>query len=424
MVIALLGGSFGLFLWALLRAPIEIWDLLAVGILGLMVVHTWYIFGLLLFGQVRRRTYPEYAEERIAVLVPCFNEDWPLLERSLDSVADARGNKEIVIIDDGSTNGVGQSLVAWTEQHGATLYSLSQNRGKREALHHAVKRLSDDVQFVVTIDSDTVLDRNALVRIVEPLKVSGIAASTGDVRLLNERDNLLTHVVGAYYWVGLNIYKLAQSAIGSVVCCSGCLAAYRADVLIGLIDEFHAQRFLGRACTHSEDRHLTNLVLRGGGDVVYVPLAVAHTETPDRLGAFVRQQTRWKRGFIRESIYTLTHAWRHKRMLFAQVLLWDLPEPFLTFGLRLAVVGLLVTDPHFFLIAILPSWILVSAVRNVFLVVASPKRIPGLLGYMLLYESLLYWLNIWALFTVRNSGWLTRGAEGVEQRLQASSAVI
>src|SRR4029077_7444992 len=146
---------------------------------------------------------------------------------------------------------------------------------------YAVKELiDDDVEFVVTIDSDTALQPDALVRVVEPLKVEGIGASTGNVLLLNEEQNLLTRMVATYYWVGLNVYKQAQSVIRSVVCCSGCLAAYRATLLREVIDEFQQQRFLGEQCTHSEDRHLTNLVLKRGYDVVYVAEAISYTETP------------------------------------------------------------------------------------------------------------------------------------------------
>lgn len=40
---------------------------------------------------------------------------------------------------------------------------------------YAVKELiDDDVEFVVTIDSDTALQPDALVRVVEPLKVEGL----------------------------------------------------------------------------------------------------------------------------------------------------------------------------------------------------------------------------------------------------------
>src|SRR4029077_14225495 len=144
---------------------------------------------------------------------------------------------------------------------------------------YAVKELiDDDVEFVVTIDSDTALQPDALVRVVEPLKVEGIGASTGNVLLLNEEQNLLTRMVATYYWVGLNVYKQAQSVIRSVVCCSGCLAAYRATLLREIIGQLAGRRFPGDTWPHSEDRHLTNLVLREGYDVVYVEDAVSWIE--------------------------------------------------------------------------------------------------------------------------------------------------
>jgi len=36
------------------------------------------------------------------------------------------------------------------------------------------------------------------------------------------------------------------------------------------------------------------------------------------------------------------------------------------------------------------------------------RKLPGLLVYMLFYEFCMYWLNLWALFTVRNTSWVTR----------------
>jgi hyaluronan synthase len=289
------------------------------------------------------------------------------------------------------------------------VHYFPENRGKREALHvAATSLLDDDVEFVVTIDSDTILDSEALVRVVEPLLEPSIGASTGNVLLLNEKQNLLTRMIGTYYWVGLNIYKQAQSVIRSVVCCSGCLAAYKASLLREVIDEFRQQRFLGEQCTHSEDRHLTNLVLKRGYDVVYVAEAISYTETPATVAGFLRQQRRWKRGYVRESIYTLTYAWRTKRLLFLQILCWDLTAPFLSFGLRIALVVTAVNNPTVLVKAILPSWIVLMLVRYVFVPLRAPNKLLGLFLYMLFYEGCLYWLNLWALFTVRNKSWVTR----------------
>src|SRR5919202_5613404 len=409
-LIAVFAASAGLFV-SQFAGTARFWETFTLGYLLLLVTYTWWLFFLLLAHDVRPRRYPRYEGEKIAVLIPCFNESPDLVAESIATVLAAEGEKQVIVIDDGSTNGVQTRLLEIAERTGITVAFFNDNRGKREALHLAVTHLlDDDVDFVVTIDSDTLLEPDALVRVVEPLKAPRVGASTGNVLLLNERQNLLTRMVGTYYWVGLNIYKQAQSVIRSVVCCSGCLAAYKAPLLREVIDEFAAQRFLGEPCTHSEDRHLTNLILRRGFDVVYTAGAVSWTETPSTVRGFIRQQRRWKRGYIRESIYTLTYAWRRKRLLFLQILFWDLTAPFLSFGLRLALVVTALHEPRLVLTTILPSWVVLMLVRYILVPLRARDKLPGLFLYMVFYELCLYWLNLWALLTVRNKSWVTRQA--------------
>jgi hyaluronan synthase len=406
----ILAGS-GLLFLSQYGTSVRFWVEFTMAYLLMLVAYTIYLFVLLFLHDLNPRTYPAYRGEKMAVIIPCFNEDPDLVEESIRTVLEAEGTKQVIVIDDGSTNGVQTRLRELAEELPVELHEFSENRGKREALHHAVTHmLHDDTEFVVTIDSDTVLEREALVRVVEPLLCPEIGASTGNVLLLNERQNVLTRMVGTYYWVGLNIYKQAQSVIRSVVCCSGCLAAYRASLLRETIDEFAGQRFLGEPCTHSEDRHLTNLVLKRGYDVVYVAEAVSWTETPATVRGFLRQQRRWKRGYIRESIYTLTYAWRCKKLLFVQILLWDLTAPFLSFGLRIGLVVTLSARPMLFLTAILPSWVMLLLIRYIFVPLRAREKLFGLFVYMVFYESCMYWLNLWALFTVKNRSWVTRGS--------------
>lgn len=404
----LLALSGGLFL-SQFGGSASFWRHFTVGYLFLLLLYTCYLFVLLFVNDLRPSSYPIYEGEKIAVIVPCFNESPESLEHALRTVCGARGRKQVIVVDDGSTNGARGHLAEFAQRYDIQVHYFLQNKGKREALHYAVTELiDDDVDFVVTIDSDTALEPDALIRVVEPLKADRIGAATGNVLLMNEEQNLLTRMVGTYYWVGLNIYKQAQSVIRSVVCCSGCLAAYRAPLLREIIDEFAAQRFLGERCTHSEDRHLTNLVLRRGYDVVYVEDAVSWTETPATLRGFLRQQRRWKRGYIRESIYTLSYAWRNKRLLFVQVLLWDLSAPFLSFGLRVALVVTAIRFPTLVLTTIVPSWIVLMLIRYIFVPLRAREKLPGLFLYMLFYEACLYWLNLWALVTVKNTSWVTR----------------
>jgi hyaluronan synthase len=409
-LICVLVASGALFLSQFLASE-KFWEHFTLVYLGALVVYTWYLFALLLVHDVKPRRYEAYDGGKIAVLIPCYNEEPDLVEESIRTVLAAYGNKQVIVIDDGSTNGVQSRLRELAREVPITLHEFEQNAGKREALFHATTHmLDDDVEYVVTIDSDTLLAEDALVRVVEPLLDPTIGASTGNVLLLNERQNMLTRMIGTYYWIGLNIYKQAQSVIRSVVCCSGCLAAYRAPLLREIIGEFAGQRFLGEQCTHSEDRHLTNLVLKRGYDVVYVAEAVSWTETPATVKGFLRQQRRWKRGYVRESLFTLLYAWRTKKLLWLQILLWDLTAPFLSFGLRIGLVVIVVTNPIVFFTAILPSWIMLLLIRYIFVPLRARDKLPGLFLYMFFYECCLYWLNLWALFTVRNKSWVTRGA--------------
>jgi cellulose synthase/poly-beta-1,6-N-acetylglucosamine synthase-like glycosyltransferase len=197
--------------------------------------------------------------------------------------------------------------------------------------------------------------------------------------------------------------------MGFVGCCSGCLAAYRRDLMDAIIDDFVNQTFMGEKCTYSEDRHLTNLVLKNGYKVVFQPEAISYTNTPHTLRGFLRQQLRWRRGYIRESTYTLTFAWRTQPILFLELIFWDLTVPFASFAFMLTGLISIVSNPLFFVQYMVPSWIAYSLLRNFPLVVRAKDKIPGLLIFIGFYEFILYWQYIYALFTLKNKSWITRG---------------
>ena len=393
-----------------------VWEIYNRAYFFMLLLYTWFIFILLAIGRrgnaqsVTHSSYrvPERAP-RIAVLVPCYNEAPELLYKSIRSVILAEGKKDVYIVDDGSANAQTKLLIRrFAEKYQVQVHFFDSNKGKRHAIHYAVTEMVGDADFVVTIDSDTILDKLALQRILEPFDDPRVGATSGDVRLLNEKQNILTRMIGAYYWIGLHIYKQAQSNVGMVVCCSGCLSAYRAPLLRSVIDDFVNQTFFGEQCTHSEDRHLTNLILKSRHLVKFVPEAVSYTETPATIRGFLKQQQRWKRGYIRESIYTLTYAWKTRPLLFIEVAFWELSIPFLSFGLMIAMVISVASNPLFFVTNILPAWLTFMVVRYMPIFFYGLKKVPGLLVYMLFYDIFLYWQSIYALFTVRNKSWITR----------------
>ena len=140
---AVLTGS-GLLFLSQFGTSVRFWMDFTLGYLLLLVAYTLYLFALLFEHDLKPRTYPAYAGEKIAVVIPCFNEDADLVEESIRTVLEGEGRKQVIVIDDGSTNGVQTRLRELAAVLPLSLHEFPENRGKREALHHAVTHMLDD----------------------------------------------------------------------------------------------------------------------------------------------------------------------------------------------------------------------------------------------------------------------------------------
>jgi len=72
-LICVLVASGALFCSQFLTST-RFWERFTLAYVGVLVVYTWYLFTLLFIHDVKPRSYPTYTNEKIAVLVPCFNE--------------------------------------------------------------------------------------------------------------------------------------------------------------------------------------------------------------------------------------------------------------------------------------------------------------------------------------------------------------
>src|SRR5947209_14355546 len=97
-----------------------------------LLTYVWYIFTLLFIGEFKRDKPGAYKGESIAVLVPVYNEDEPLLLKCLASVWACDGNRTIFVLDDGSVKGIDkQRLQQLCDYRGISVRFFPANRGKR-----------------------------------------------------------------------------------------------------------------------------------------------------------------------------------------------------------------------------------------------------------------------------------------------------
>lgn len=244
---------------------------------------------------------------RVCAVVPFRNEDPAILAEVLAALAGQdRTVDQVVVVDDGSTDPAGRAVAErWCAQdpERRTFVAFPVNLGKRYALV-AAAALGSDCEVLMSVDSDTVLEPTAVRHATAPFTDPRVQAGTGLLVARNWRANLLTRMLDVRYLNAFACERQAYSNLGSVLCVSGAIATYRTRLVLDHQDEFLHQTFLGRPTTFGEDRRLTNYALVRGR-VVFTPRAVGHTYVPERLGHFVRQQTRWGKSFFRESAWTL-----------------------------------------------------------------------------------------------------------------------
>ena len=246
----------------------------------------------------------------VSAAVPFYNEDPATLRACLESfVAQTRRPGSLHVVDDGSSSEAAFQTAKGMEQAFAlagidyTVARFETNRGKRAAMALAF-RANPDVDLYVCVDSDTVLATNAVEEIVKPFVDERVTAATGLVTARNHRRNLLTRLIDLRYANAFLFERGAYSSLGSVLCCCGSLAAYRAPVVQKYLPDFLSQTFMGRRVQAGDDRRLTNYCLLEGR-VVLQETALADTTVPERVGHYLRQQVRWNKSFFRESLWAI-----------------------------------------------------------------------------------------------------------------------
>ena len=350
-------------------------------------------------------------DSNVAVIIPCYNENPRLLESCLKSITNQQilGKLNTIVIDDGSKNikELLPVLNKYKKLPNFEVFIFEKNKGKRMAQKVGFDRATGDI--IVTIDSDTVIDSiNGINNIIKQFKDSKVGAVTGDVKVLNKNDNLLTKLILYRYWIAFNQERAAQSNFSAVMCCSGPFSAYRASIIKKIKEQYVTQTFLGHVSTYGDDRHLTNLVLQNGDAVRFEKNAIAYTHVPSTIRGYIKQQIRWNKSFYRELLWTLKNVpTRHFYMIYDMLMQLALPYMSLIAMVAIVYTALFINiNVALFYMLIL---FLISTARLFYGVYRT-----GDFGFFLfivysfIHVAFLMPSRFYALSTLKENGWNTR----------------
>ncbi|MDA2804911.1 glycosyltransferase family 2 protein [Nocardiopsis suaedae] len=284
----------------------------------------------------------------VTVQIPVYNEDPGILRQCLRSVLEqTRPVQRVRVVDDGSVDpGTGEPmtyarirddfLARATALGVEATWDRTVNRGKRFAQMHVLG--TDPADIFITLDSDSIMDRNAVREGLQPFADPKVQSVAGHVIVLNSRATLLTRLTCLLYLPFTRGLRSAQSVLGRVTINSGTLAFYRAETVRSVAGVYEHEQFWGRPMQMNDDSMLTFYALLRG-NTVHQPSALVFTLVPERLRHYLGQQLRWMRGT------TVRHLWWLRYMPVTGVVFWGTVAEYLHLLLGVAIPAVVFADP-------------------------------------------------------------------------------
>jgi hyaluronan synthase len=280
------------------------------------------------------------------------------------------------------------------------------NIGKKNVQLQLIKEARYDI--IINIDSDIILnDKKTLIYLTAPFGNNKIGISNGDVRIISNK-SLLHNLQDYLYFCANTVGRKSTGRFGINPCASGEIAAFRKDIFLKFIHEYKDAIYMGKPVRFGEDRLLTNIFLREGYESIFVKEAKCWTYPKNTYKNFIKQQFRWRKSGIRESIRCLSFA--HKRspyLILHSLLNFSLPILFFILFISIIILNII----HFSFVNILTLFatiITVTTITDLPLLLENKHLTPTVVPFTLFNMFFITPLWIFALFNLDDNSWGTR----------------
>ena len=357
----------------------------------------------------------------VSIIIPCFEEEeW--IQRTVHSCINQDypvDKLEVIVVDDCSKDHSAERVEeiiaklkeADTGDHAYRVaerirfFRQSANLGKRDAMARGAREARHEL--LVFVDSDSFLDPFAVRNIVQPFKDKEMGGVSGRTDVANTYTNALTKMQAVRYSIAFRVMKAAEGYFDAATCLSGPLSCYRRDLVLKYMDAWLNQRFLGQKATFGDDRSMTNFILRHNR-TTYQDSAVCMTIVPRSYKVFLRQQMRWKRSWLRESLIASRFMWKKEPFMalsFYMGVLVPIAAPVIVLYNLIYVPIMHRVFPTNFIIGMLMMSLLMSMAQ---LFIRRSTTWIYALWFCLYYEAVLLWQMPVAWVTFWKTTWGTR----------------
>ncbi|MDA8040287.1 MAG: glycosyltransferase [Actinomycetota bacterium] len=248
----------------------------------------------------------------VTVLVACKNES-SVVERLVESLVALDYPEElrqIIVVDDGSTDGMSERLDALAGSMPITAMHRPPDAGggKSGALNDGFAIAAGEI--VVVFDADHRPHADVIRRLVRHFEDPSVGAAQGRCEVSNTGDSPLALLVGIDYLAGYLVNEYGRQAMFNLPAYGGANCAVRAETL----------RAIGgwNAASVTEDTDLTMRILLSGQLVRFDVTAVDEEEGVTTVSRYWRQRYRWARGHQQVWRDYRRGLWRSPSLTFGQ----------------------------------------------------------------------------------------------------------
>jgi hyaluronan synthase len=200
----------------------------------------------------------------ISIVVPAKNEEKNIRNCVQSCLNQTYMNKEIIVVNDGSTDKTGEVLDEMRKENRTTnfrILHLSKSVGKKKAVEAASEIARGEIYAFMDSDCDMAFDAvEKAAKIFHNDRKLGALTCHGRVRDA-QRGNTIEKFQQVYIDISCRSIKAAESSFKSVTCCSGSLSFYRRVAIQDFIHEWANDRFLGIDFKFCTDRRMTAHIL-------------------------------------------------------------------------------------------------------------------------------------------------------------------
>lgn len=392
----------------------------------------------------------------VSIIVPVKNEEVNIKNCVLSCVNSTYQNKEVIIINDGSTDKTPEILDKIRKECSSNIHiiHLSKSVGKKSAIEAGTQIAKGEI--FAFMDSDCDMANDAVENAVKIFQSdNGIGAITGHGRVRNaeSKGNLLQKIQDVWFDGQFRILKGMESSFSSLTCCSGALSIFRKSAVQPYMHQWAHDKFLGiENFKFATDRRLTAFVLgakptstnnksdnidnipilqtgkddldtmksssdpddvhskknlRYSWKVVYSPSVKVNVGVPENLPTLIRQQIRWRKSFIRSIFATGGIYWRRPlpaALLYYLILSLKLLRPIIVIK---AVLLLPLSGDYFTAILYIVGAMYSAMLYGIDVRLRNPGYTLWLYRPLMTFIStfIFSWLIIYAAITIRKSAW-------------------